>query len=295
MDNRAAYGLFLLTTLFWGANAVAGKLAVGEISPMLLTALRWFFAVCILLGVGLGELRRDWHNIKAHLPLLFAYGALGFAGFNIALYSALNHTSAINVTIEQAGMPLVVFLANFLLFRQKANWAQLIGFGLTLIGVALTASHGNLFRLGELEINRGDAIMLLAVLLYGGYTVALRFKPKLHWKSLMIVMGLSAFVTALPFAAWEYLAGSAIVPGIKGVTIAAYTAIFPAILAQVFYMKGVDALGPNRAGLFINLVPIWGTALAIIILGEDFQPYHALALVLVLGGIGLSERSVRRA
>ena len=132
--------------------------------------------------------------------------------------------------------------------------------------------------------------MLLAVLLYGGYTVALRFKPAIGWKSLMLVMGSAALITALPFAIWEIASGNVIWPDARGWTVALYTAIGPAILAQVFYIKGVEALGSNRAGLFINMVPIFGTLLSILILGETFRPYHAIALALVMSGIWLSER-----
>jgi hypothetical protein len=140
--------------------------------------------------------RRDIKVIRANLPLLMAYGAVGFACFNNLLYSALEHTTAINVAIEQAGMPMVIFLANFLLFRIRVTPAQIAGFVLTLAGVAVTASSGSLARLIGLELNRGDALMLLAVLCYGGYTVALRYKPDLHWQSMITVMAASAFLTS---------------------------------------------------------------------------------------------------
>ncbi len=198
-----AYLFLMITALSWGGNAVAGKLAVGHISPMLLTSLRWAMALMILLAFTLPQVRRDIKVIRANLPLLMAYGAVGFTAFNILLYSALQYTTAINVAIEQAGMPMLIFLANFILFRIKVTPAQILGFMLTLAGVAITASGGSLARLIGLELNRGDALMLLAVLCYGGYTVALRYKPQLHWQSMITVMAASAFLTSLPFAAFE--------------------------------------------------------------------------------------------
>jgi drug/metabolite transporter (DMT)-like permease len=293
-QSRLAYAFLVFTALFWGGNAVAGKLAVGHISPMTLTAVRWTMAFFIILAIGYPHVRKEWVQLRRYLPLLFAYGMTGFAAFNIALYSALNHTSAINVTIEQSGMPMFIFLANFLLFRTGVTAAQIVGFVLSLIGVAVTASNGDLTRLAELDINRGDAIMLLAILFYGGYTVALRYKPNLSWQTLMTVMSFSAMLTALPFAWWEQTYGGGFMPDEKGFAIAAYTAIFPALLAQVYYIRGVELIGSNRAGLFINLVPVFGTLLAIAILGEQFHAYHAIALVLVISGIWMSERKAEK-
>jgi drug/metabolite transporter (DMT)-like permease len=288
-----AYLFLIITSLSWGANAVAGKMAVGHISPMLLTSVRWAMAFAILLTFALPQVRRDIKVIRANLPLLMAYGAVGFACFNNLLYSALEHTTAINVAIEQAGMPMVIFLANFLLFRIRVTPAQIAGFVLTLAGVAVTASSGSLARLIGLELNRGDALMLLAVFCYGGYTVALRYKPDLHWQSMITVMAASAFLTSIPFSAFEVARGTVTWPDTTGWLVAAFTAIFPSLVAQVLFIKGNEIIGSNRAGIFINLVPIFGTLLSVMILGEMLHLYHVVALVLVLGGIWLSERGKR--
>ncbi|MGJ8571139.1 MAG: DMT family transporter [Hoeflea sp.] len=288
-----AYLFLIITSLSWGGNAVAGKLAVGHISPMVLTSIRWGIALAILLTFALPQVRRDIKVIRANLPLLICYGMFGFTFFNILLYSALEYTTAINVAIEQAGMPLVIFLANFFLFRIRVTPAQIIGFGLTLVGVVLTASSGSLARLIALELNQGDALMLLAVLFYGGYTVALRYKPVLHWQSMITVMAASAFLTSLPFSAFELARGTAILPDTTGWLVAAFTAVFPSLVAQVMFIKGNELIGSNRAGIFINLVPIFGTLLSVMILGEMLHVYHVIALGLVLGGIWLAERGKR--
>lgn len=294
MHHRKAYALLLLTTLFWGGNAIAGKLAIGHVSPMLLTAARWTAAFLLLLVIALPRFTVDWPVIRQNLWLLAGLGFLGFTLFNVALYSALLYTTAINVSIEQAGIPMLIFLANFLLFRTRVTWAQILGSLLSIVGVLLTASHGSLSRLLELEVNFGDALMLLAVLLYSGYTVALRFKPAIHWQSMIIALCGSAAVTSIPFAVAEIWYGAAILPDLTGWSVIAYTVLFPSILAQVFYIRGVELIGANRAGLFVNLVPIFGTLLSILILGEDFQTYHALAMVLVITGIWLAEHSGRK-
>lgn len=292
--HRKAYTLLLLTALFWGGNAVAGKLAVGHVSPMLLTTARWGLACIVLLAIGWPRFRADWPAIKTNFWVLAGLGTLGFTIFNVALYTALFHTTAINVSIEQAGIPMLIFLANFLLFRTRVTWAQILGSLLSIVGILLTASHGSPSRLFELEVNFGDALMLLAVIVYSAYTVALRFKPAIHWQSMMIALCGSVTISAIPFAIAEFWYGGGILPDAQGWAVVAYTVLFPSIAAQIFYIRGVELIGANRAGLFINLVPIFGTLLSILIIGEDFQAYHALAMVLVLGGIWLAEHSGRK-
>lgn len=292
--HRQAYILLLLTTLFWGGNAVAGKFAVGHISPMLLNLARWAIACAILYVMGRRQLAADWPAIRPKLPLLVTLGALGFSLFNVALYSALNYTSAINASVEQAGIPMLIFMINFLVFRLAARLGQIVGFVMSVAGIALTASHGDPVRLLELDVNFGDALMVVSCVVYAIYTVALRFRPDVHWMSLMIVMTGAAAIVAVPFTIVEFALGSGSPPDMLGWGVIAYAALFPSILAQIFYIHGVELIGANRAGLFINLVPIFGTLLSIVMLGEDFHLYHALALALTFGGIWLAEVSGRK-
>lgn len=291
--HRTAYIFLILTMLFWGGNAVAGKFAVGHVSPLLLTTLRWVFAFALLVAIGHRHLVADWALVRRHLVLLATLGFFGFTCFNVTLYTALTHTSAINVTIEQAGIPMLVFLLNFLFFRTRVSAGQFAGFVLTVSGVALAVSHGDLSTLLRLQLNFGDALMVIAILVYAGYTVALPLRPAIHWQSFMIVLAGAALLTSLPFAAAELAAGGMIWPDSVGWATVLYIALFPSLLAQVLYVRGVEMIGPNRAGLFINLVPIFGTLLSILVLGEVLQAYHAIALALALGGIWIAELSGR--
>lgn len=288
--QRTAYLLLTLTALFWGGNAVAGKFAAGHVSPMLLTAMRWVLALAILLIVGRKHLAADRAAITAHMPYLLAMGAIGLTGFNVCLYTALNFTTAINVSILQAAVPMVVFIGNFLLFAIRVNSAQIAGFVLTVAGVVVVASQGSLERLQSLEINFGDGLMLAAIAAYGGYTIALRNMPKLHWQSMMIALSIGALLAATGFAVVEWLAGYTQWPDRQGWLVVMYTAIFPSLLSQTFYIYGNRYIGGNRAGLFVNLVPIFGTGLSVLLLAERFSAFHAIALILVFAGIWLAER-----
>ncbi|MFZ1813973.1 MAG: DMT family transporter [Rhizobiaceae bacterium] len=284
------YFLLTLTAIIWAGNAVAGRMAVGHVSPFLLTALRWTIAVAILLTFSLPYLKRDIAEIRKNRLFLFLLGAIGFTCFNILFYLALNYTTAINVAIIQASMPLMVFALNFIIFSIRATLPQIAGFVLTMIGVALTVTHGDLLALASQTFNKGDLIMLVAVLAYGGYSVMLVRKPDIHWISLITVLGISALLASLPFAAWEALSGNMIVPDAKGMAIALYIAVFPAIVSQLLWIRGLDMIGSNRGGVFINMVPIFASGLAVLLLGERFHAYHAAAIVLVVTGVGLSQR-----
>ena len=286
-----AYGLLTLTALIWGGNSVAGKLAVGHISPLLLTTLRWGIAFCIILMFSLPQIKRDWSVLsrKWYIPVLL--GIVGYAMFNGFLYSSLQYTTAINAVILQAGIPAVIFILNFALFRIRVSFAQIAGFFVTLCGVLLTALRGDLSALMGLVLNRGDVLMLGAVVVYAVYTVGLRWKPDIHWKSMITFAFGGALLTCIPLSCYEYASGSMTFPDFKGWMVVFYAALFPSLVSQTFFLRGVELIGANRAGLFVNLVPIFGTLLSVMMVGEHLHLYHLVALALVLGGIAFAERS----
>jgi len=285
------YLLLTITALVWGGNAVAGKLAVGHISPFLLTLLRWAVACAVLLPFAIPHLKQDWSTIRKNLPFLMALGAIGFGIFNNLMYLALNYTTAINVAIEQGSMPLIVFALNYILFRTRVTSFQVLGFVITLTGVALTVTRGNLLALGSLELNIGDVIMLAAIIVYGIYSVLLKKKPDIHLISLLFVLGFSAFLGTIPFALYEVSTATIQWPDLQGWGVVFYAALFPSLVSQLFWVMGLEKIGSNRGGIFINLVPIFGSLLAILILGEAFQLYHGIGLLLVLGGIALAQKT----
>jgi drug/metabolite transporter (DMT)-like permease len=289
-SSAVAYGLLTLTALMWAGNAIAGKYAVGHVSPYLLTSLRWIVATAILVVWAWPQLRRDLAAMRQHAAYLFAMGALGFGIFNDLFYLALLHTSAINVAILQSSMPLAVFALNFALHSIRATGAQLAGFGLTLVGVALTATQGNLLAVGAIEWNFGDILMLVAIALYGAYSVGLARKPAMHWLSFLTAASAGAVIASLPFTIWEIAAGTVIYPDAQGWAVTFYTAVGPAIIAQLCWARGLEIIGSNRGGIFINIVPVFTAALAIALLGEAFLAYHALAMLLVFAGVWLSQR-----
>lgn len=289
-SSTRAYILLAATALCWGANAVFGRLAVGEISPMLLVSLRWLGAVLLLAVFANRNVRRDWPTLREHLPFLAAMGVLGFTSFNALFYVAAHYTTAVNIGIIQGSMPVFVLLGAFLAYRSPVTRVQTIGVAVTMIGVIIVGIGGSLERLAALTINHGDALMILACTLYAGYAVGLLRRPAVSALGLFTIIAGAAFLASLPLTAAELALGYSQWPTPKGWVVAALITLLPSFLAQIFFIQGVALIGPGRASVFINLVPVFASIMAVVILSEPFEAYHAVALALVLFGIWLSER-----
>lgn len=292
--------ILVLTTAFWGGNVVAGKLAVGHIDPYSLTILRWIGALLFVLPFAVGQLRRDRVTFRRYLPLLLFYGALGYTTFNILLYVSVYFTSGVNASIEQVAINIFVMIGNFVVFRVRVKALQIVGVVLTIVGVALTATHGDLTRLLDLDINFGDVLVLLASAAYAIYSLTLRYRPPLGWMSFLVGTFLGAILAAIVY---QFLLDGGIgnfvatLPDItpRGWLIVLYVLIFPSVCSQMLYVRGVELIGPNRASLFINLIPLFGALGSVLVLGERLETFHLVAGALIIAGIVLAEWTARRA
>lgn len=285
-----AYLLLTLTTLFWAGNAVASRLAVGEIAPMTLTSLRWVFVCAVMPYLFRQGLRQHWPALRANWLKVTLLGGLGFTAFNTLMYVAAYSTTAINIGILQGAIPVFVLLGAFLVFRTPIGGLQALGVTVTILGVLVTASRGDWLTLLQLSFVPGDLWMIIACLLYAGYTVGIRTRPAMPGLIFFTAMAIVACLVSLPLLAIEIAAGQAYWPTATGWLILAYVVIGPSILSQLFFMRAIELIGPGRAGVFVNLVPVFAPLLAVLVLGERLALYHGLALVLVLGGIWIAER-----
>ncbi len=290
----SAYPILALTMLLWGGNVVAGKSAVGEVSPQVLTCLRWALACLVLVLPARAGLRPEWGTLKAHWRYVLLMGACGYTLYASLFYAAGLYTTGINIALFQGSIPVLVILINYAVHRVAVSRAQAIGVVVTLAGAVVAATHGDWRVLTQFGFNRGDLLMLGACLLYAGYAVALGARPKVSGLTFFSAMALAAFLTSLPPLAAEWWLGHTVWPTPRGWLIVAFVALGPTLAAQLGFMRGVELIGPNRAGLFVNLVPIFGAGLAVLFLGEPFRWNDALALGLVLGGIAIAERLGRR-
>jgi len=289
-----AYALLGLAALLWAANAVVSKAAVGLVSPQALVCLRWSIALTAIAVLAGRETLRHWRTLRAHWLMILLMGGFGYTAFNALFYVAGAYTTTVNLVLFQGAIPVLVMVLNYLARSVAVRPGQVLGAAITLAGVALAASHGDLANLRNLAFNRGDLFVALACLCYAGYTVALPLRPAVPGLVFFAAMAVAAWASSVPLMLGEWASGHTIWPGPAGWGLIAFTALGPSLASQLAFMRGVEVIGPNRAGLFANLVPAFGAILAVAVVGEPFGATEALALALVLGGIAVSEILGRR-
>jgi drug/metabolite transporter (DMT)-like permease len=286
--------LLVLVTLFWAGNAIAGQLARGEITPLQLVLMRWIGVLLILWPLYGRQVVASWPLVRPRIWRVALMGAIGFTAFNILFYWASHKTSAVNIGILQGSVPVFVMLGAFLRLGTRVGLLQAVGVGVTLLGVVLVATRGAPLAVLETEVNEGDLLMLVACFLYAAYTVLLVGRPPIPDTAFFTLLATVSALTALPPALAEaFVVEDYRWPTLAGWLIVAYVAIFPSCIAQLFFLRGVDLIGPGRAGVYTNLVPVFAAAMAVGLLGQEFAAYHALALVAVIGGIALAQRAPR--
>jgi len=283
--------LLALTALIWAAHAVVGRLAVGQIAPMTLTCARWALAVGPIVWAARGTLRRDLETLRPRWLFVGAMGALGFTAFNALFYAAAHHTGALNLSIIQGAIPALVLIGARIAFGVRITGMQALGTLATMIGVVVIAAQGDWSRLATFAFNSGDLLILIACVFYAFYTLGLRTRPDVSGLGFLAAMAFAALLTSIPLMIIEIVKGDFIWPTRQGLLLLVFAALGPAFLAQVLYMRGVQLIGPGRAGVFVNLVPLFGALMAILLLGEPFAAYHLLALALVVGGIAIAQRA----
>ncbi len=279
------YLLLILPPLFWAGNAVLARGVADLIPPVAMSFWRWALALLILLPFTWKQTRRDWPEIRQHWKIIFLLGLLGIASFNTLLYAAAHSTTAINIALTQSVMPVIIVVISFLLFRDRITPLQFFAIGLCTVGAGHIVIRGDLQRLLQLEFVRGDLFMLLAVSLYGLYSVLLRKRPDIAPMSFLTTTFAVGVVLLLPLYLWEYQTAPSLHLTQPVVLSLLYVAFCPSILAYLFWNRGIHEIGANQAGLYINLIPLFASLLAVIFLGERFQGYHIVGIVLIASGL----------
>lgn len=284
------YLLLTLTPLFWAGNAVLGRAVHEVVPPVGMAFWRWVGAFLIVLPFAWRPLRRDWPLVCHHWKLLLVFAFLGVTVFNSLLFWALNHTTAINATLTQSSTPMAIIAFSFLLFRERITGAQGLGIVVSLSGVMAIITRGDPDILASLTLNPGDLIMLGAVACYALYSALLKKRPPLHHLSFLAVTFGAGMIMLLPLYLWETLNVRPVVPDPATLATIAYMMIFPSILSYLFFNRGVELAGPNRAGLFFHLIPLFASLMAVAFLGETFRWFHGAGMGLILVGIWLANK-----
>ncbi|MFC1665826.1 DMT family transporter [Pseudomonadota bacterium] len=278
-----------LTALFWGGNTVVGRFAADYVSPFTLSFLRWCIAFALIVLVGGKYVWAQREVYWRCRGLVVITSLMGVAYFNTLQYWALHWTTAIHAGVLNAVMPVAVFSLTWLMGIERASGRQLMGMLAAGLGCLTIVSGGDVRVLVDFEINFGDFLMLLAVAGFALYSVLLRRLPtNLNPIGLLTAQTAIGSLGVAPFFLYELSQGEVIKFSYETLLILVYVGIFPSVLAYLFWIKGVLAAGANTAVLFINLVPVSASVLAVWFIGETFHLYQAIAMALIFFGIYLA-------
>lgn len=276
--------------LFWSANIVLGRFVAGHVPPFALTFTRWFGTALLVMPFAWPHLKRDWPTIRKNVPLLSALAFTGFALNNAFSYWGLQHTQAINALLIQSSGPLFVALWSLILFGVRITTAQAIGILISLAGVLVIILRGDIALLLAIQFNSGDIAFTSALLVFGLYSALMPHRPKMHALSLIAITTAWGALMLIPLVAWEVAIGQTLIFDRLTISTLIFVVIFPSTLAYLFFNRGIELIGPNRAAPFFHLVPVFGSAMAILFLGEKLGLFHIVGYALVLAGIFIASR-----
>ena len=282
--------LLILTTLFWAGNIVIGRAIAGTVPPVTLACLRWTLASLFFLPFAWTSLRIDADRIAKHRGILLFLGLIGPACYNSLFYFGLVSTPALNGLVLNAAGPMVIALVARGFFGDRLSAFQIAGMIAGFAGVLLIVAKGDPRVLGALRFASGDLILLAAILAWSVYTAFLRKRPRMSWQSYNFITYAIAAIANVPIAAGELALGGSITPSWAAAAAIVYVAIFPSLLAYIFYNRAVELLGPAAAGLYMFLIPAFGAVLAVGLLGEELHWFHAAGFTLIIGGVLIGSR-----
>jgi drug/metabolite transporter (DMT)-like permease len=288
--SHQPYLLLGLASLFWAGNIVLGRHVAGHVPPMTLSCIRWIGARLMLLPFAWPHLKRDWPVLRGRLPLMIALSATGFAVNNALSYWGLQFTEALNALLIQSSGPLFIALWALILFGVRLTWAQVAGIALSLLGVLTIILRGDFAALTAIHFNIGDLMMTGALIAFGLYSALMLRRPVTHQLSLICFTTACGALLLLPLSIWEFANGVTLKFDAITLITLVYVVIFPSTLAYLFFNRGIAAIGPNRAAPFFHLVPVFGSVMAIVLLGEQPQLFHFAGYLMVLGGVVIASR-----
>jgi drug/metabolite transporter (DMT)-like permease len=284
------YLLLSVTALCWAGNAIVGRLAAGHIPPVTLSFLRWSFAFLVILPFAWNHLRRDWGAIRARLGTMIVLSITGIGAFNTMQYWALEHTEALNTLLLQSAGPLFVAVWSLILLGVRLTLAQAGGIALSMMGVLVILLHGDLTALTSIEFNKGDLIFTVALAIFGLYSVLSLKRPDIHGLAFVGFTFGAGAACLIPLWIWELFSRPVMRLDTANLLSLFYVAVFPSTLAYLCFNRGVQLIGANRAAPFFHVVPVFGSAMAIVFLGERPQLFHIIGFALVLIGVFVASR-----
>ena len=288
--TNLAYILLVLTTIFWSGNFIVGKAAtIYEIPPFSLNFFRWLFAGIILLPFTFKEIFLKKNYIKANIGLFIILGITSITVFNSIVYYSLYFTQVITGVLMISTIPVWIILISSLLKIEKTNIYQIFGILLSLIGVVAIVTKSDLEVIKGLEFNKGDLSIIIAMFSWAIFSTLLKKKKlKVSQITLLQVVIIFGLIFLTPIYIIELLLGNYIILEKPFFLTLAYVVIFPGLLSFLFWIKGISVIGANRSGIFLHLMPIFGSVFAIIIFKEKIMFYHLIGAIFIIFGIRIS-------
>jgi drug/metabolite transporter (DMT)-like permease len=284
------YLLLSITALCWAGNAIIGRLAAGHIPPATLSFLRWGLAFLLILPITWKHLKHDWPTIRATLGTMIVLSVIGISAFTLMQYWSLEHTTALNTLLLQSATPLFVAVWSLILLGVRLTLAQAIGVALSLTGVLVILLHGDLTALTGIAFNKGDIIFTVALAIFGLYSVLSLRRPDIHGLSFVAFTFGCGAVCLVPLLILELFTRPVMQLDTANLLSLFYVAVFPSTIAYLCFNRGVQLIGANRAAPFFHVVPVFGSVMAIVFLGERLQLFHVIGFVLVLTGVFVASR-----
>ena len=285
-----AYLLIVQTAVAWSGNSITARGVNDVIPPIGLAFWRWVVALPILVILAWPYLGKDLPQLKHNWLIIVVLAALSITIYNTLIYEALLTTTAINSFLINTSRPVIIVLMSILFFRQGITPVQSIGFVLALLGTVTIILRGEPVRLLTLEFNSGDFLILGATIAWALYTVLLPKRPKMHPTSFLAITVFAGTIMLLPLYIWETIYIQPTPFRFETVWSVLYLAIISSIFAYLCYNRAVELAGPNKAGQVSYMLPIVGSTLAILLLGEKFQFFHVIGLPLIFCGVYLGSK-----
>jgi drug/metabolite transporter (DMT)-like permease len=294
LKKNLAYVLLILAVVFWAGNFIVGKFAtLFQIPPLTLNVFRWISVWLILMPFTYKEIYNNLSSIKKNWFVISFMGVITISTFNSVVYYALNYTQVINAVLVLAAIPAATIFFSSLMNIEKTNSFQLLGLFLSIIGIGSIISNGDIQKIISLNFNKGDLWMLVCVFTWALYSTLLKKnKFKFSQFSLIQLMVTAGIIFLIPQFFYEKFIGLELNYNKAFFIILFYVVIFPAIAAYYCWQKGVQIIGPNRASMFIQLMPLFSAIMAIIIFNEKFELYHFVGASFIVLGIYLSNRKI---
>ena len=284
------YLILAVAPLCWAGNIVLARGIIDSIAPVSLAFWRWAVAFLILLPFTWRHAAADWREVRRHWKIVLFLSLTGVTCFNTLLYTAVHTTTAINGALIQTAMPAVIIVISLITFKETVTGRQLLGVALCIVGAGMVVVRGDVSAIFNLALVKGDILMMVAVVIYALYSVFLKWRPRIHaFSFLLYTFGIGA-LGLLPMYLYENATGPTMALDLPTVASILYVAAFPSIVAYLCWNHGVGVIGANRAGLFINLIPVFASVLAILWLGESLRVFHIFGMTFICGGMILFNR-----